>query len=52
MDFKAFDRAQRKSSPLQLDVIESFAQRRINRRQFVQRGTLIPTALPPTWAPC
>src|SRR5215217_5027275 len=46
MDFKAFDRARRNSSPLQLDLVEAYAQRRVSRREFVRRGTLIGLSVP------
>ena len=46
MDYKAFDRARRNSSPLQLDLVEAYAQRRLSRREFVRRGTLIGLSVP------
>jgi peptide/nickel transport system substrate-binding protein len=41
MDFKAFDRARRKTTPLELDLVEGYAQGRISRRAFIQRGSVI-----------
>ncbi|MEO6122209.1 MAG: ABC transporter substrate-binding protein [Ilumatobacteraceae bacterium] len=46
MDYKVFDRARRNASPLELDLVESFAQGRISRRNFVKRGTLIGLSVP------
>jgi peptide/nickel transport system substrate-binding protein len=41
MDFKAFDRARRTTTPLELDLVEGYAQGRISRRAFIQRGSVI-----------
>lgn len=38
MDFSKLDDVRRSTTPLQLDVVESFAQGRLTRRQFIQRG--------------
>ena len=46
MDFKVFDRARRNASPLELDLVESYAQGRISRRNFVKRGTLLGLSVP------
>lgn len=46
MDWKRFDRARAESGPVQLDLIESYAQGRIKRRDFVKRGTVIGLSVP------
>lgn len=46
MDWKLFDRARAESGPVQLDLVESYAQGRINRRDFVKRGTVIGLSVP------
>lgn len=46
MDWKRFDRTRRESGPVQLDLIESYAQGRINRRDFVKRGAVIGLSVP------
>ena len=46
MDWKRFDRARRTVGPEELDLIESFAKGRINRRDFVRRGTVIGLSVP------
>lgn len=46
MDWKRFDRARAESGPVQVDLIEAYAQRRINRRDFVKRGTVLGLSVP------
>jgi peptide/nickel transport system substrate-binding protein len=46
MDFKRLDRVRRSATPIELDLVESYAQGRITRRQFIQRGTVIGLSLP------
>ena len=46
MDWKRFDRARRTVGPEGLDLIESYAEGRINRRDFVRRGTVIGLSVP------
>ena len=46
MDWKRFDRARQNATPLELDLIESYAQKRISRRNFVKRGTIIGLSMP------
>ena len=46
MDFRVFDRARRQVGPLQLDLVESYAQGKVSRREFVRRGTVIGLSLP------
>jgi len=46
MDWKRFDRARRSVGPVELDLVEAYAQGRINRRAFVRRGTVIGLSLP------
>jgi peptide/nickel transport system substrate-binding protein len=46
MDWKRFDRARESASPLELDLIEHYAQGKIRRRDFVKRGTMIGLSLP------
>lgn len=41
MDFKVLDRARRGAGPLQVELVEAYAQGRVSRRVFVKRGTLI-----------
>ena len=41
MDFSKLDEVRRTTTPLQLDVVESFARGRISRREFVKRGVVI-----------
>ena len=36
-----FDRLRRGASPVELELTEAFAQGRITRRAFVQRGSVI-----------
>jgi peptide/nickel transport system substrate-binding protein len=46
MNFRLFDGLRRHASPVEVDHIESFAQGRITRRDFVTRGTVIGLSLP------
>jgi peptide/nickel transport system substrate-binding protein len=46
MDWKRFDRARSTVGPEELDLIESYAKGRINRRDFVRRGTFIGLSVP------
>jgi len=46
MDWKRFDRARAESGPVQVDLVEAYAQGRINRRDFVKRGTIIGLSMP------
>ena len=41
MNYSLFDKVRRDASPVELDLIENFAQNRISRRTFVQRGSMI-----------
>ena len=45
MDYSRLDRVRRSATPLELDLVEAFAQGRITRRQFIQRGTVIGLSL-------
>ncbi len=44
-DFKGLDPLRRDADPAQLDLVESFAQGKINRRHFIQRGTVLGLSL-------
>ncbi len=46
MDFKRLDRVRRSATPIELDLVESYAKGRITRRQFIQRGTVIGLSMP------
>lgn len=46
MDYSRFDRVRRSATPLELDVVEAYAQGRITRRQFIKRATVIGLTLP------
>jgi peptide/nickel transport system substrate-binding protein len=41
MDYSELDKVRRSTTPLQLDVVESFVNGRLSRREFIQRGTMI-----------
>ena len=45
MDYSQLDKVRRSTTPLQLDVVESFVRGRLSRREFIQRGTLIGLSL-------
>ena len=44
-DFKELDPLRREANAPQLDLVESFAQGKINRRHFIQRGTVLGLSL-------
>ncbi len=46
MDWKRFDAFRRNSGPIELDLIESYAQRKIKRRDFIRRGTIVGLSMP------
>ena len=46
MNYRIYDRLRRASSPLEVDLIESYAQGRVTRRDFVRRGALLGLSLP------
>ncbi len=46
MDWKRLDSARSDASALEVDLIEAYAQRRIGRRDFVKRGTIIGLSVP------
>jgi peptide/nickel transport system substrate-binding protein len=41
MDYRRLDDVRHSTTPLQLDVVESFVQGRLTRRQFIQRGIVL-----------
>jgi len=41
MDYSELDKVRRRTTPLQLDVVDSFVNGRLSRREFIQRGTMI-----------
>ena len=41
MDNSQYDKVRRSTTPLQLDVVESFARGRLSRREFIQRATVL-----------
>jgi peptide/nickel transport system substrate-binding protein len=43
---KMFDRLRKASSPLEVDLVESYAKGRLSRRQFLQRGSVIGLSVP------
>jgi peptide/nickel transport system substrate-binding protein len=45
MDYSQLDKVRRKTTPLQLDVVESFVNGRLSRREFIRRGTVIGLSL-------
>ena len=46
MDWKRIDWARRSGGPIEADLIEAYAQGKINRRNFVKRGTIIGLSMP------
>ena len=46
MDWKRLDRTRRSVGPVHLDLIEAYASRKISRRDFVRRGTIIGLSVP------
>jgi peptide/nickel transport system substrate-binding protein len=41
MDYPKLDKVRRTTTPLQLDVVESFVHGRLSRREFIQRGAIV-----------
>ncbi|NNE95045.1 MAG: ABC transporter substrate-binding protein [Acidimicrobiales bacterium] len=46
MNWKVFDQARKDVGPVELDLIESYAQGKVSRRNFVKRGTIIGLSAP------
>lgn len=46
MDWTRFDILRRKAGPVELDLVEAYAQNKIGRRDFVKRGTIIGLSAP------
>lgn len=46
MDWKRFDRVRKSANPIELDLVEHYAQGKIGRRDFVKRGTIIGLSVP------
>ena len=46
MDWKRLDAARSNANAIEVDLIEAYAQRRIGRRDFVKRGTIIGLSVP------
>ena len=46
MDLRMFDRLRRSASAVEVDHVESFAQGRISRREFVTRGSVLGLSVP------
>ncbi len=46
VNWKLFDAARRDVGPIELDLIESYAQGKVSRRNFVKRGTIIGLSAP------
>jgi peptide/nickel transport system substrate-binding protein len=46
MDWKRIDQARGSVGPVEVDLIEAYAQGRIKRRDFVKRGTIIGLSVP------
>ena len=46
MDWKRLDRVRREVGPVHLDLVESYAQGKISRRNFVRRGAIIGLSAP------
>ena len=46
VDSKPFDRAQGTDTPAEVDLVESFAQGRVNRRDFLRRGSALGLSIP------
>ncbi len=46
MDWKRLDKARSSVGPLELDLIENYAQGKVSRRDFVKRGTVIGLSMP------
>ena len=46
MNIKDFDAARRNVGPIELDHVEAYAQGRIDRREFLRRGTVLGLSVP------
>jgi peptide/nickel transport system substrate-binding protein len=46
MDWKLFDGFRRSVGPVELDLVEAYAQRRIGRRDFLRKGTIVGLSVP------
>ncbi|MEM8747650.1 MAG: ABC transporter substrate-binding protein [Actinomycetota bacterium] len=46
MDFKRLDAARRAVGPIETDLIEAYASGKINRRNFLRRGTIVGLSMP------
>lgn len=46
MDWKHLDSARRDAGAIEVDLIEAYAQGKINRRNFVKRGTIVGLSMP------
>lgn len=46
MDYRLFDSVRRQASPVEVELVEAYAQGRISRRAFVARGSMIGLGLP------
>ena len=44
-DYRELDPLRREANATQLDLVESFVQGKINRRHFIQRGTVLGLSL-------
>jgi len=46
MDWKHLDKARGSVGPIEVDLVEAYAQGRIRRRDFVKRGMIIGLSVP------
>lgn len=46
MDWKRIDWARRQGGPIEADLVEAYAKGKINRRNFVKRGTIVGLSMP------
>jgi peptide/nickel transport system substrate-binding protein len=46
MDYRLFDSVRRQASPVEVELVEAFAQGKISRRAFVARGSMIGLGMP------
>ncbi len=46
MNWKQFDFVRKNSNPVEVDLVEAYAQNKISRRDFVKRGTIIGLSVP------
>ena len=46
MDYRLFDSVRRQASPVEVELVEAFAQGQISRRAFVARGSMIGLGMP------